>query len=117
MHEGHLEIHVGSDRNDLAEALEAIPGIGPWTAAYVGMRVLGDPDAWLPGDVALVAGAKSAGIIPSDQSKALAQRSLAEHSKQWAPWRSHAVMHLWRVAGTASRVSPGNHHLRERVTP
>ncbi|MGO1384839.1 MAG: DNA-3-methyladenine glycosylase 2 family protein [Arachnia sp.] len=117
MREGTLEIHVGSERHDLVEAMKAIPGIGPWTAAYVGMRVLGDPDTWLPGDVALMAGAKLAGILPSAQSKSMAHRDLEEHAKRWAPWRSHAVMHLWRAAKTASRAALRNHHSSERATP
>ena len=104
MLDGDLEIHVGSDREELRESLEALPGIGPWTASYVVMRVLGDPDCWLPGDVALVAGARSVGILPPDQLKAAAQRGLAERSKAWAPWRSHAVMHLWHAAGANSHV-------------
>ena len=41
-----------------------MPGIGPWTADYVRMRVLGDPDVFLPGDVAVRAGAAAAGIPP-----------------------------------------------------
>ncbi len=103
MLEGNLEIHVGSDREELRKALEALPGIGPWTASYVSMRVLGDPDSWLPGDVALVAGAKAAGLLPSDLSTAAAHRVLAERSHAWAPWRSHAALHLWRATSTSSR--------------
>ncbi len=105
MLDGDLTIHVGSHPDELRNSLEALRGIGPWTASYVAMRVLGDPDSWLPGDVALVAGAKSAGILPQGQSRTTAHRVLAEHSRRWAPWRSHAVMHLWRAAGAESRVA------------
>ncbi len=105
MLDGDLPIHVGSDPDELRERLEALPGIGPWTASYVAMRVLGDPDSWLPGDVALVAGAKSAGIIARSQSQTTAHRELTEHSKRWSPWRSHAAMHLWRTAGVEHRVA------------
>ncbi|MDO5736019.1 MAG: Ada metal-binding domain-containing protein [Propionibacteriaceae bacterium] len=96
---GELDLHVGADPLALREQLVAMPGIGPWTAAYVAMRVLGDPDAWLPGDVALVAGARSLEMLPAGLSKPEAHRALAERSRDWAPWRSHAVMHLWRAAG------------------
>ena len=106
--DGDLGIHVGSDPDELRTALEALKGIGPWTASYVVMRVLGDPDAWLPGDVALVAGAKAAGMLPADLPKAAAHRALTERSKAWAPWRSHAVMHLWRAAGAQSRTEGMN---------
>ena len=115
--DGDLEMHVGSDPDELRTALEALKGIGPWTASYVAMRVLGDPDAWLPGDVALLAGARSVGVLPPGQPKAAAHRVLAEHSKAWAPWRSHAVMHLWRAAGAPSRTSQENQSDTERMNP
>ncbi len=117
MLDAHLEIHVGSDREELRQSLEALPGVGPWTASYVVMRVLGDPDCWLPGDVALVAGAKSVGIIPPAQPKAAAHRGLVERSKTWAPWRSHAVMHLWRAAGANSSIRQKNQSRTEGMNP
>ncbi|RMB61177.1 DNA-3-methyladenine glycosylase 2 family protein [Tessaracoccus antarcticus] len=98
--DGDLDVHVGADRDTVGEQLVSLKGIGPWTAGYVAMRVLGDPDTWLPGDVALVAGARAAGILEVGVVKAAAHRALTERAAAWAPWRSHAVMHLWR-AGTA----------------
>lgn len=115
--DGDLTIHVGSDPEKLRMNLSTLPGIGPWTASYVAMRVLGDPDAWLPGDVALVAGARSVGVLPPDQPKAAAHRALAELSKAWAPWRSHAVMHLWHAAGAQSRVAQENQSRTEGMNP
>jgi AraC family transcriptional regulator of adaptative response / DNA-3-methyladenine glycosylase II len=64
------------------EALVEIPGIGPWTASYVAMRALGDHDAWLPGDVGI--------------RNALAALGAGADDERWRPWRSYAVMHLWR---------------------
>ena len=98
MAEGALDIHVGAEPAVLRDQLVSHNGIGPWTAGYVAMRVLGDPDTWLPGDVALVAGGRVTGILPADVAKAPAHRRLAEHAKRWAPWQSYAVMHLWRAA-------------------
>ncbi|MFC7878994.1 DNA-3-methyladenine glycosylase, partial [Isoptericola sp. NPDC057391] len=75
--------------------------IGPWTAAYVAMRVLRDPDSWLDGDVALLAGAAAAGVdldLPADAPRAARSRALAAHAERWAPWRSYAALHLWRAA-------------------
>lgn len=95
---GELDLHVGSRADELRGRLVALPGIGPWTASYVAMRILGDPDAWLPGDVALVAGAKRQSILPRDLPSARAHSLLAEVAQGWAPWRSHAVMHLWHAA-------------------
>ncbi|MCS4276485.1 AraC family transcriptional regulator of adaptative response / DNA-3-methyladenine glycosylase II [Mycetocola sp. BIGb0189] len=96
--EGDLVVHVGAEGKALRKALTDRPGIGPWTAGYIAMRVLGDPDAWLDRDVALLAGARALGLGDPAQSAAAAHRDLAETARAWAPWRSYAVMHLWRVA-------------------
>lgn len=95
---GDLVVDVGVDAATLREALLAQPGIGRWTAAYVAMRVLGDPDAWLDGDVALVAGAKVAGMLPDSTPPRAAHVALALLAQPWSPWRSYAAIHLWRVA-------------------
>lgn len=97
---GTLDARAGADPDTLATQLAAVPGIGPWTAAYIALRVLGDPDAWMLGDVALVAGARAIRILPSTRegSKQAEHRALAERAAQWAPWRSYASMHLWRAA-------------------
>ena len=87
---GELVIDVGESRDELQTRLTALPGIGPWTAGYVAMRVLGSPDILLTGDLALRQGAARLGL-PSDA------RSLAAHGAAWAPWRSYAGMHLWRA--------------------
>ena len=86
-----LTLTVGYDGGEQREALLAMPGIGPWTADYVRMRVLGDPDILLPGDVALRAGAAAAGL-PGEA------RPLTEWAARTAPWRSYLSAHLWRAA-------------------
>ena len=48
---GDIVIDAGSDRDEIARQLEALPGIGPWTASYVALRALGDPDVFLPTDI------------------------------------------------------------------
>lgn len=98
-----LDVRVDSEPERLREELVARPRIGPWTAAYIAMRVIGDPDAWLTGDVALVAGAKALGLLDGEASKAANHRALATHAAAWAPWRSYAAMHLWQSASAASR--------------
>lgn len=96
--EGELAVHVGADAETLHADLLTRPRIGDWTASYIVMRVLGDPDVWLPRDVALVAGARAVGFLDGGVSVAAAHRALVERSEQWAPWRSYAVVHLWRAA-------------------
>lgn len=91
MAEGSLAVHVGRDTDELRADLEAVPGIGPRTAGYVLMRVLGAPDVLLASDAAVLRGAGRLGL-PTDQD------GLAARSEDWRPWRSYAGMHLWRVA-------------------
>src|SRR5690606_8433300 len=43
---GEIDLDPGADREETLEALLALPGIGPWTASYVALRGLGDPDAF-----------------------------------------------------------------------
>lgn len=89
--DGSLTLTVGDDGIEQRAALLAMPGIGPWTADYVRMRVLGDPDVLLPGDVALRAGAAAAGL-PSEP------RPLTTWAMRAAPWRSYLSAHLWGAA-------------------
>lgn len=98
--DGGLAVHVGADPDDLRARLVARPRIGPWTAAYIAMRVLGDPDAWLDGDVALLAGARAAGALDPGPAGPAAHRVLAGRAAAWAPWRSYAAMHLWQAASS-----------------
>jgi AraC family transcriptional regulator, regulatory protein of adaptative response / DNA-3-methyladenine glycosylase II len=89
--DGELDLSPGADRAASERTLLALPGIGPWTASYVGMRALGDSDAFPPGDAAVRRALERLG---QDGRPAAAQR-LAE---RWHPWRSYALMHLWRTA-------------------
>ncbi len=97
--DGSLVLGPGDDGAEQRAALLARPGIGPWTADYVRMRVLGDPDVLLPGDSAVRAGAARAGL-PADA------RGLAEWAARVAPWRSYLTAHLWRAAAPAAPGSP-----------
>ena len=97
---GDLRLDAGADPAAAAADLLAIPGIGPWTASYVAMRALGDPDAFPVGD----AGVRRALERRGYRSDRASQERLAE---TWRPWRSYAVVHLWRSldgeAATAAR--------------
>jgi len=89
--DGTLTLTAGDDAAEQRAALLAMRGIGPWTADYVRMRVLSDPDVFLPGDVALRAGAAAIGL-PSDAA------ALDAWMTRIAPWRSYASAHLWAAA-------------------
>jgi AraC family transcriptional regulator of adaptative response / DNA-3-methyladenine glycosylase II len=88
---GALEFGAGDDGAEQRAALLALRGVGPWTADYVRMRVLGDPDVLLPGDIAARAGAAAAGI-PADAA------GLTAWAPRVAPWRSYLMSHLWFAA-------------------
>jgi AraC family transcriptional regulator of adaptative response / DNA-3-methyladenine glycosylase II len=89
-----LRFDAGADSSAALAALLDIPGVGPWTASYVAMRALGDPDAFLPGDVGVRHALQRLGH-PAEGPQATA---LAE---PWRPWRSYAVMHLWSLVSAA----------------
>ncbi len=88
---GDLVIDPGRDPEALRAELEAVPGIGPWTAGYVVLRVLGATDLLLETDLAIRQGAAALGL-PSDVD------GLRGRARRWRPWRSYAGMHLWRAA-------------------
>ncbi|WP_029146055.1 DNA-3-methyladenine glycosylase 2 family protein [Microbacterium luticocti] len=97
--DGTLTLSPGDDPVAQRAALLALPGIGPWTADYVRMRITGDPDVFLPGDVAARAGAARAGL-PADP------RALTAWAERTAPWRSYLTAHLWRAASTPAKETP-----------
>ena len=88
---GQLHLEPGADREESVARLLALPGVGEWTAGYVAMRAIGDPDVFLPTDVAVRRGARALGLPDSP-------RALAAHTERWRPWRSYALMRLWRSA-------------------
>jgi AraC family transcriptional regulator, regulatory protein of adaptative response / DNA-3-methyladenine glycosylase II len=80
-----LWLDPGADPAQARAALLELLGIGPWTAEYVAMRALGDPDAWLPTDLGVRHGLARIGAT-------------ADAAEAWRPHRTHAVRHLWAAA-------------------
>jgi AraC family transcriptional regulator of adaptative response / DNA-3-methyladenine glycosylase II len=76
---------------DVTAALLALPGFGAWTAQYVALRALGEPDAFPAADLVLrrVAAGGGAPLTP---------RELEARAEAWRPWRGYAALHLWRAA-------------------
>jgi AraC family transcriptional regulator of adaptative response / DNA-3-methyladenine glycosylase II len=75
------------EAEDFMKRLCEIPGIGKWTAQYVAMRALGEPDALPTGDLGLV---RALGLERA--------RELESRSEAWRPWRAYAAMYLWSLA-------------------
>lgn len=89
--EGRVCFDAGSDPGTLLEQLQRLPGIGPWTAQYIGMRALEDPDAFPAGDLGLRAALADGS--PWSESR------LAARAERWRPWRAYAALHLWTRGG------------------
>jgi AraC family transcriptional regulator of adaptative response / DNA-3-methyladenine glycosylase II len=85
---GDLQLDRGADREQTVRDLLALPGIGPWTASYIAMRALGDPDAFPASDLGLLRSSRALGG-PATAAE------LEEHSGRWRPWRAYAAQHLW----------------------
>jgi len=92
---GELVLDPGAERDRAEAVLLALPGIGPWTASYIRMRALSDPDAFLPSDVGVLDALGRLGAIPEGTPRARAGRAAAALAESWRPWRSYAVHHLW----------------------
>jgi len=84
---GGLELSPAADRTEARRELLALPGIGPWTADYIALRALGDPDSFAPDDLVLK---KAVGAGSARAASAIAAA--------WSPWRSYAAMHLWTTS-------------------
>ncbi len=87
--DGTVDLAPGGDRQETRRGLLALPGIGPWTADYLALRALGDPDVLLDTDLAIRRGAAALGLPDT---------TLDAHAERWRPWRSYATIRLWRAA-------------------
>jgi len=85
--DGRISFEEILDCDTFFDRLCEIPGIGKWTAQYVAMRALREPDAFPCGDLGLL---RAAGLQSS--------RRLELRSAAWRPWRAYAAMYLWRMA-------------------
>ncbi len=86
---GELSLAVETPASELRARLTALPGVGPWTADYLALRALGNPDTFLATDLVIRQSAEAL-RMPG------APKALAERAAAWAPWRSYAALQLWR---------------------
>ncbi len=92
---GRLALHPGADVAATLSALQALPGVGEWTAQYIALRALRWPDAWPAGDVALQ---RALGVHDA--------RAAGERAVRWRPWRGYAVLRCWQGAAAATTRPP-----------
>lgn len=91
--DGKINFSGVIDSDSFLSRLCEIPGIGDWTAQYVAVRALGQPDAFPSSDLGLL---RAMGLEnPGD---------LARRSEHWSPWRAYAAMYLWRYGAQPTRL-------------
>jgi AraC family transcriptional regulator of adaptative response / DNA-3-methyladenine glycosylase II len=101
--DGSLDLGAFRDLDDAVAQLTALPGIGDWTAQYLAMRALGEPDAFPAGDLGVRQALARNGRMPSE-------RETRVRAERWRPWRAYAVLALWtetkrpRPAATKGKV-------------
>jgi AraC family transcriptional regulator of adaptative response / DNA-3-methyladenine glycosylase II len=89
--EGRIQFDGILDLNLFLRQLTDVPGIGQWTAQYVAMRALGEPDAFPLGDAALLSALRLTSAS-----------ELERRAEAWRPWRAYAAMYLWNIPGGAA---------------
>ena len=92
--DGRLALDPGADRTETYQQLVQLPGIGEWTAGYIVMRALGDPDTFLPSDLGIKKAVARLGIGSN-------ARAISDHAAAWRPWRSYATHQLWATLSEA----------------
>jgi len=100
---GRISFKGAGGLDSFVGELTAIPGIGEWTAQYVAMRALGEPDAFPANDLGLL---RTVGNVEGRMTA----NALEKRSQAWRPWRAYAAMHLWTAAADAAS---GNRLRRE----
>jgi AraC family transcriptional regulator, regulatory protein of adaptative response / DNA-3-methyladenine glycosylase II len=98
---GRIDLGVGSDWQQARAQLAALPGIGPWSTETIAMRGLGDPDAFVAGDLGVRLAARQLGLP-------VTPAALTSRAAAWRPWRAYAVQHLWATGEHAiNRIPAG----------
>jgi AraC family transcriptional regulator of adaptative response / DNA-3-methyladenine glycosylase II len=105
---GAVRLDRSVDLDGLVGSMTAVPGIGPWTAQYLALR-LGEPDAFPAGDRGLQRALGDVGATPGTAAAAAVFGARAE---DWRPWRAHAATHLWLRDRPVARSGRPPHPLR-----
>jgi AraC family transcriptional regulator, regulatory protein of adaptative response / DNA-3-methyladenine glycosylase II len=78
--------------DDAVRRLRSIPGIGEWTAQYIALRQLREPDAFPAADVGLLR------VMARREGRMRSSSELVDRASAWRPWRAYAAQHLWASA-------------------
>ncbi|MER8230859.1 AlkA N-terminal domain-containing protein [Streptomyces sp. NPDC094049] len=101
--DGSLTLGPAEDREETRALLRALPGFGPWTTEIIAMRALGDPDAFLPGDLGVRRAAEGLGLPGTPAA-------LTARAAHWRPWRAYAVQYLWATDDHPINLLPTEGH-------
>jgi AraC family transcriptional regulator of adaptative response / DNA-3-methyladenine glycosylase II len=97
--DGRLRFDSAQGLDEAVERICAIPGLGPWTAHYIAMRGLAEPDAFPESDIGIRRALGSATGLASIPV-------VRQRAEAWRPWRSYAVIYLWNGLGGAAPSRP-----------
>jgi AraC family transcriptional regulator of adaptative response / DNA-3-methyladenine glycosylase II len=86
--DGSLELDASNGLDDAVARIRELPGVGEWTAQYIAMRALREPDAFPASDLGVRKALAENGALPTPAR-------LIERAEAWRPWRAYATMHLW----------------------
>ena len=92
-------LEARGELEDTVARLAELPGIGRWTAQYVAMRALREPDAFPEADLGLLRALERGGERPSPAA-------LLRRAEAWRPWRAYAALHLWTAGGAPAPGRP-----------
>jgi AraC family transcriptional regulator of adaptative response / DNA-3-methyladenine glycosylase II len=92
-----LVLDPSTDPAELERDLLALPGVGPWTAGYIAMRALADPDAFVATDLGVRRALQRLGAADDP-------RAVERMAESWRPWRAYAAAHLWNTLGEPARL-------------
>ena len=108
--DGNVRFDRALDAAELERQLTQLPGIGAWTAQYVAMRWLHEPDAFPASDLGLIRAAQALGIAET-------AKQLAAHAETWRPWRAYAAIYLWQgdAGASAARTKPATASKRDEA--
>lgn len=87
---GEISLHVKGSLENFIKKLTRIPGIGDWTAQYIAMRALDEPDAFPAADLGLIKALQQGDKRPTP-------KQILKKSEEWRPWRAYAAIYLWHI--------------------
>ena len=108
--DGRIDLGVGSDWQQARAQLAALPGLGPWSVETIAMRGLGDPDAFVAGDLGVRLAARQLGLP-------VTPAALTGRAAAWRPWRAYAVQYLWATGDHAINRMPADGQAARRQPP